>query len=177
VGFVSGQTAALQAAISDYAIEHGMGDKVSVSEIDEGISIKITTDDILFAPGRARLIDTGLLERVAESLRGSTGILEIRGHTDDQNPDGALYADNFELSVARAMAVVGFMREAGIDEARLRVAGAAAYEPIVPNDTDANRAKNRYVEIRLRETGQDAAVPTEAPAAIPTLTPIIGDQP
>jgi chemotaxis protein MotB len=180
-GFVSGQTAALQAAITDYAIQHGLGDKVSVSEVDEGISIRITTDDILFAPGRARLIDTGLLERVAQSVRGTIGVVEIRGHTDDQNPDGALYADNFELSVARAMAVLAFLREAGIAETRLRVSGAAAYEPIAANDSDTNRAKNRYVEIRLRETAGlgvvDGAIPTEAPIAIPTLTPIIGDQP
>ncbi|MEI7744882.1 MAG: flagellar motor protein MotB [Chloroflexota bacterium] len=172
VGFVSGQTSAFKAAIKDYAIEHGLGDKVSITEIDNGISLKITTDNLLFAAGRARLLDTELLGRISESLRGIPGVIEVRGHTDDQSPNGALFANNFELSVARAMAVMAFLREAGIDEGRMRIAGAAQYEPIVANDTEANRARNRYVEIRVQENVSASPSPT-ADSFLPTLEPVV----
>lgn len=175
VGFVSGQTAALQAAIRDYAISHGLDGDVTVSEIDEGVSIKITAG-VLFAPGRARLLDTyvGLLARTAESLIPTQGVITVIGHTDDQSPDGALYADNFELSVARALTVLDFLREAGIEESRLRVAGAAEHEPLWPNDSEEHRQKNRYVEIRVR-TDEPAAVQPGVEPTAPSFNPVFGE--
>jgi chemotaxis protein MotB len=175
VGFMSSQTTALQAAIEDYAISHGLEGEVSVSEVDEGVSIKITAG-VLFAPGRARLLDAyvGLLETTASSIVPTTGVVTVIGHTDDLNPDGALYADNFELSVARALTVLDFLREAGVDEDRLRVSGAAQYEPLHLNDTEAHRAQNRYVEIRVR-----AGAPTEVTPGVepvdPSFNPVFGE--
>ncbi len=178
VGFVSGQTQALKVAIQSYAIEHGLGDKVSVGEVDKGVEIKIETKDLLFAPGRARLLSTDILQRVADSLKPIAGTtVQVWGHTDDQQPTGGLYADNFELSVARAMAVMQFLRGAGIDESRLRVGGAAEYEPVGPNATEEQRARNRYVSI-LVESGPTASGATPAPDIIvPTLEPIVETQP
>jgi chemotaxis protein MotB len=175
VGFVAGQTAALQASIRDYAIEHGLDGQVSVSEVDEGISIKITAS-ILFAAGRARLLPEylDLLSRTAESIRPITGVITVIGHTDDRSPAGALYADNFELSVARALEVMDFLREAGIAESRLRVSGAAQYEPLVPNDTDEHREQNRYVEIRIRTIENPLASPGIA-GGLPSFNPVFGE--
>jgi chemotaxis protein MotB len=172
--FVNGETAALQAAIKDYAVTHGLQGDVSVSEVSEGVSIKITAG-VLFAPGRARLLDEylGLLQRTAESIVPMTGVVTVIGHTDDLSPDGALYADNFELSVARALTVLDFLREAGVGESRLRVGGAAQYEPLYPNDTDTHREQNRYVEIRVRT----ATAPDTTPGASssPSFNPVFGE--
>lgn len=174
VGFVSGQTASLKAAIKDYAVTHGLGGDVSVTAVDEGVSIKITAG-VLFAPGRAKLLDVyvGLLQRTAESIVPLPGVVTVVGHTDDLSPDGALYADNFELSVARAMTVMAFLRESGVAESRLRVAGAAQYEPIFPNDSDEHREKNRYVEIRVRDDSA-TVVPGLEPVA-PSFNPVFGE--
>jgi chemotaxis protein MotB len=175
VGFVSGQTQALRAAIRDYAITHGLDGQVSVTEVDEGVSIKITAG-VLFAPGRARLLPEylGLLQRTAESLAPMAGVVTVIGHTDDLSPDGALYADNFELSVARALTVLDFMREAGVPERRLRVMGAAEHEPLVPNDTDAHREQNRYVEIRVRADDPGGIAPSDD-AAGESFNPVFGE--
>jgi len=174
VGFVSGQTASIRAAIKSYAIEHGLGADVSVEEISEGVSIKIRTENILFAPGRARLTDTELLTRIAATLAGTTGVIEVIGHTDNQAPDGALFADNFELSVARALSVLEFFREAGIDPSRLRVSGADQYEPVASNDTEAERQKNRYVEIRVRDEAASASASPGSDSITPSLNPVFG---
>jgi chemotaxis protein MotB len=172
--FLNGETAALQAAIKDYAIAHGLQGDVSVSEVSEGVSIKITAG-VLFAPGRARLLDEylGLLQRAAESIVPMPGVVTVIGHTDDLSPDGALYADNFELSVARALTVLDFLREAGIDESRLRVSGAAQYEPLYANDTDQHREQNRYVEIRVRTEAAPATSPDAT--ADPSFNPVFGE--
>jgi chemotaxis protein MotB len=175
VGFVSGQTQALQAAIKDYAIEHGLEGQISISEVNEGISIKITAN-ILFAAGRARLLPEylDLLGRTAESIRPVAGVITIIGHTDDQSPAGALYADNFELSVARALEVMRYLREAGIEESRLRVSGASQYEPLFPNDTDEHREQNRYVEIRIKTNEAPGASPgTDGAGA--SFNPVFGE--
>jgi OOP family OmpA-OmpF porin len=70
-------------------------------------------------------------------------VVEIRGHTDDQGDATA----NQVLSEARAAAVVAYLAEAGIDEARMRFLGIGEAEPIASNDTPEGRAENRRVEL------------------------------
>ncbi|MCS7017559.1 MAG: OmpA family protein [Cytophagales bacterium] len=71
--------------------------------------------------------------------------VEISGHTDDIGSDGA----NMELSRKRAQAVVNYLTQNGIDPARLIAKGYGETMPQVPNNSDANRAKNRRIEFKL----------------------------
>jgi flagellar motor protein MotB len=97
-----------------------------------------------------------LLEQVGAALQSSD--LEsfhflVEGHTDDL-PVGrslkSLYFSNWELSAARAAAVVRYLQYGqGIDPARLEVAGLGGYRPLEPNDTPQDRQRNRRVEIVL----------------------------
>jgi len=72
--------------------------------------------------------------------------LEITGHSDD---NGSI-AHNFEWSWRRAEAVAAYLLAAGVAPERMKVEGFGETMPLAPNDSDANRAKNRRIEIRVK---------------------------
>ena len=89
---------------------------------------------------------TATLDEVAGLLKIDRGLkLEISGHTDNTGDK----AHNIKLSEARAQAVVKALTgKYGIDAARLTAKGYGDAKPVAPNDNDANKAKNRRVELR-----------------------------
>ena len=119
-----------------------------------GIS-KLDTD-VLFDSGQAELKPSAerMLEELARVLKSpEAGDLKIMvvGHTDNQRiakkPAREKFPNNFHLSTARALAVADLMRQRGLDEQRLGVAGFGPHQPIAPNVTPQDRRKNRRVEI------------------------------
>lgn len=88
------------------------------------------------------------VERITQVLARVPGKLSIEGHTDDVPMSGPRFRSNWELSAGRAAAVAtAILSQGKIDAKRLHVQGYADTQPIAPNDTDADRAKNRRVEI------------------------------
>jgi len=75
--------------------------------------------------------------------------LTIVGHTDSTGSDRV----NNPLSVERAQSVRDYLSARGVSPQRVEVAGRGEREPIADNNTEAGRAKNRRVEIYLREPG------------------------
>jgi flagellar motor protein MotB len=75
--------------------------------------------------------------------------LMVSGFTDDLPMRGALrtYQDNWELSTQRALTVVRGLVASGVPGDALFAAGFGENHPIVPNDTEENRRKNRRVEV------------------------------
>ena len=73
----------------------------------------------------------------------------VEGHTDSQPIGGHQYPSNWELSGARAGAVVRDFQANGVLARRMSVAGYANQEPIATNSTSEGRAKNRRVEVVL----------------------------
>jgi outer membrane protein OmpA-like peptidoglycan-associated protein len=101
-------------------------------------------------------------------------VLMISGFTDDlQIRGGPLrpYQDNWELSVQRSVTVVRALIEAGVSQDALFAAGFGQNHPVVPNDNDGNRAKNRRVEIapvpRPRALGASRQ-PVDSSSALPS---------
>lgn len=83
------------------------------------------------------------LQQLYEMLAGNPELrIRIVGHTDDVGTD----EDNQVLSEGRAQSVRQAMIERGIDPARIEAEGRGEKEPVVPNTSDENRAKNRRVE-------------------------------
>ena len=78
----------------------------------------------------------------------------VYGHTDDVQlgPSKDKWQDNLELSAQRALAVVRYLKDRGVNPARLVAAGCGEYRPVVPNSSAANRDKNRRVEIYALDT-------------------------
>ena len=79
-------------------------------------------------------------------------ILRIDGHTDKHPVSGAgQFKSNWELSSARAIAVVQYLMSKGIPPDRLAAAGFAEYQPIDPGDDEEALARNRRIELKLTE--------------------------
>jgi chemotaxis protein MotB len=125
--------------------------RVEVSELKGKLTVKMK-DKILFASGSATVGQDGrvALRKVAEALRGVQGrVIRIEGHTDDVPTGGGAFPSNWELSAARALAVVRYLQENGVDPSRLAGAGYGQYQPIAPNDSPEGRSQNRRIEIVL----------------------------
>jgi chemotaxis protein MotB len=178
-GIVGDQTKSIKAVVNDYAIREGLGNGISVEQVPEGIAIRIEST-LLFQPGRARLAEGSLatLEKIAQTIGAETQDQSIRivGHTDDTSTAGALYADNFELSTARAMSVMRFLVDAGIGASRMRVEGDGQYSPLLPNTSEENRAKNRRVDILILYPPEVSAPTSTAGTGVtPSLNPVFGE--
>lgn len=93
-----------------------------------------------------------VIARVIDELRDGAYMLRIEGHTDDVPIQTSRYPSNWELSTARAGAVVAYLiRELHFAPERLSAAGYAEFHPLVPNDSPANRARNRRIDIVVIE--------------------------
>jgi type VI secretion system protein ImpK len=123
---------------------------VSVKD-EEGRSVVTLRGDGLFAPGSAAISQRYLpvLERVAIALNSVPGQVKVTGHTDDQPIRSVRFPSNWHLSKERALSVMRILTEKGTLQSRLSAEGRADAEPIALNDTPADRARNRRVEITL----------------------------
>ncbi len=123
---------------------------------EESASATITLrGDGLFASGSAR-VEAGylpLLERIAQALAQVPGQVVVTGHSDDIPIRSLNFQSNWELSRARAAEVVKVLAAAMHAPGRLLAEGRADTEPLAPNDSAANRARNRRVEIALLAGG------------------------
>jgi chemotaxis protein MotB len=99
--------------------------------------------------GQRQLTDLAhtLLDLAREIPPDVNWILRIDGHTDDVPIKSALFPSNWELSVARALAVVKFLIAQGVPPERLAAAGFGQFQPIDPAHTVEARARNRRIEL------------------------------
>jgi type VI secretion system protein ImpK len=123
---------------------------VSVTELGDRAIVRIRGDN-LFESGSAAINPQfqPVLGRVAEALRSVAGAVVVSGHTDDRRMLSARFPSNWDLSKARADAVVSMLAPALGDPGRLRSEGRADREPVAPNDTAEHRALNRRVDITV----------------------------
>lgn len=85
-------------------------------------------------------------------LMQKTGKIEVQGHTDDLPIRSSRFRSNWDLSSARAVSVaMELMRGGDIPARRFEVSGFADTVPLAPNDSRENRARNRRVEILIKQ--------------------------
>lgn len=117
----------------------------------EGRALIISLNEAgFFAPGDAAVRDAEALAAVdalAATLAGESAPVRVEGHTDSLPISNARYPSNWELSAARASAVLSRFAAAGVTPARLSIAGYAGERPVAPNDTPQGRALNRRVDV------------------------------
>lgn len=110
-------------------------------------------EGILFPSGKAELKPEGqaVIEQVTDILKSVPGrAFQVAGHTDNiPLGRGGRYKSNWELSTARALAVLKVMVERGMETKRVSAAGYAETDPVETNETAEGRAKNRRTEIVL----------------------------
>jgi chemotaxis protein MotB len=141
----------IQAQVESYAKLHGFSGLLQTSIDQRGLVIRLLTDKVLFDSGHAELKASGnpiMLEvtRLLATTKFSNQI-RVEGNTDNVPISGGEFLSNWELSTARANAVLEFFIHHGVSESRMAVAGYADRNPIAPNDSDAGRALNRRVDV------------------------------
>ena len=99
-----------------------------------------------------------LMTRIARATAPTPHAIRIEGHTDDVPIRTSRYSSNWELSTARASAVVAFLvKTAAFPPERLSAAGYGEFHPRVANDTPANRARNRRTDIVILDSAGSLA--------------------
>lgn len=132
----------------------------------EGVEIVgdrfVFSSEVLFERGSADLGIEGRAQiaQVAQVIREIRGeipegidwILRVDGHTDNVPLGGGRYADNWELSQARALSVVQYMiNSQDIPPNRLAANGFGEFQPVDNEDSDEARARNRRIELKFTE--------------------------
>jgi chemotaxis protein MotB len=128
------------------AIKQG---KVSIELERRGLVISIREAGS-FPSGSADLPPEtrAMLAEIAEPLREVGNFVRIEGHTDDTPIHTSRFSSNWELSTARATAVVALLiQELRLAPERLSAAGYSQYHPRAANDSAESRARNRRVDI------------------------------
>jgi len=108
--------------------------------------------DVLFDEGKTDIKPDGktAITEVAAALKGvSARRFQVAGHTDTLPVHNKVFPSNWELSTARAVAVVKLLVEKGVKADSLSAAGYAEFDPTQSNGTDKGRAKNRRIEVVL----------------------------
>jgi len=143
--------------------EEDLNQYVEAESIEESVTVERRGDEIvigfqdgvLFDSGKAQIKAGAIptLSTMGEHLKtymdqGYT--LRIEGHTDNMPISNTQFPSNWELSSARAIAVMRFyLEEMNFDVSKVSCLGWAEYHPIASNDTSEGRAMNRRVEIKM----------------------------
>ncbi|GJM14460.1 MAG: flagellar motor protein MotB [Pseudohongiella sp.] len=108
-----------------------------------------------FRPGSADLAPNyyPILGRVREVIAKREGVVSVEGHTDNSAMGNARFRSNWDLSALRAVSVAQeLFVDNVLDPRRFAVAGFSDTRPLVENNSEANRARNRRVEIIIRQS-------------------------
>lgn len=142
-------------------IESSLKDQIATKDIEvvetENQVKMILVDKILFESGSVEVSDEGkaLLMIIAKSIRDSKSQnIIVEGHTDNKPISGRLqqrFPSNWELSAARAAAVVRFLQLNGkLPAEHFSVHGYSFHRPLATNVTEEGRSQNRRIEIILK---------------------------
>ncbi len=131
-------------------------------EIDNMVSLNYTSQyveltiqgSILFDSGKTEIKEDAIpvIDKVGQILESyAGGTIDIEGHTDNvPMSGGGKYANNYELSAGRALAVFYYLTEnTTLEPSKIVHTGRGQYDPIADNTTDEGRARNRRVEIKI----------------------------
>lgn len=128
-----------------------MGLSENITVIDKENVVIFRVDSlILFDSGKADLKDSGklIIEKMGIIFKEIKTDILVQGHADDRPISTAIFPSNWELSTKRATNVVKYLAEkSGVEQKYFTATGNAEFKPIVSNDTEYNRQKNRRIDI------------------------------
>ncbi len=134
-------------------------------EVIEDGSAKIEQDDnwltiefrsgLLFDSGSAvtRNVTKSVLKKVIGTIAPANNYVHVRGYTDDQGINNEQFQSNWQLSSARASAIVQELQVLNVEPQRLAIEAYGQYRPKVENVDAQSRAKNRRVVIAISKFG------------------------
>ena len=125
---------------------------------------------LMFDVGDARLRDDGTaaIDAIGEALRDRDVSVRVEGHTDNAPIHTLRFPSNWELSTARATAVVGHLIETkALAPVRLSAAGYSEYHPLADNGSSDGRALNRRVDVIVVVNGESVPATIGSPPGEP----------
>ncbi len=142
-------------------LQRDFGEDVQLTASGDGYKATVL-GDVLFASGSADLSSEGrsVLGRAARKIKEHfpNAYIEVQGHTDNVPITHSHWDSNMQLSTARAVSVLHFLRdEHGFSERRMRATGYSDTKPVASNETADGRRQNRRAEIVIIPEGSDAA--------------------
>jgi chemotaxis protein MotB len=155
----------LEGALGDESRQH----EVQMRVTPEGLVVSLREVGF-FNSGQAELLQNGhnTLTRIATILGGRGFEIRVEGHTDNVPVHNSRFKSNWELSTARATAVVALLIEQhGFDPLLVSAAGYSEYRPVESNSSERGRAANRRVDLVVvgHVPEKDKLAQTEAPPA------------
>lgn len=122
--------------------------RAKIRQTEKGVVVSLAEAGV-FASGEAEINMEAarLVDALAESLRESEATIRIEGHTDSTPISTARFPSNWELSTARAAAVLSRLISRGVKPARLSAAGYGGEQPVADNSSAEGRAANRRVDV------------------------------
>ena len=137
-------------------IEHAFSEEINENAIDivvfdDSVMIRVREADA-FPSGQAEIQRQfiPILEKLETVLEQTNGTVIVAGHTDNIPISNLRYPSNWVLSAARAASVVHYLSEVkSVDSTRLEIRAYSDTQPVADNETFANRAKNRRIEINI----------------------------
>lgn len=151
----------IQRQLEEYAQLNGLDTSVHIFQEERGLVISLN-DTVLFAKGKADLTPKAqaVIAKVGGMLATIPNQVRIEGHTDNLPINTPEFPSNWELSTARATNVLRFLLEQShLAPERLSASGYGEYRPVAANDTEANRAKNRRVDIVIVKSKYESVEP------------------
>jgi chemotaxis protein MotB len=148
----------VQQAITTQAALAGFSSNLQTKLDERGLVVTVVTDEVVFGSGSAEFGGSGaaILGVVGQALASVDNDILVEGHTDNVPISTAAFPSNWELSSARANAVVRHFEATNhLAAGRLQSSGFADTRPIDTNDTVDGRARNRRVEV-IVESDADA---------------------
>lgn len=139
----------MASALEAYLVKQGFQNKVALSITQRGLVISLKEAGF-FDSGSAKLKPDSIptLRGLAEGLQQYANRFRVEGHTDSQPIRSSQFRSNWELSTARATNVIHFLVDsAAFAPEALSAVGYGEFQPLAPNDTPEQRAKNRRVDI------------------------------
>jgi len=154
---------ALYEKVQQYMQQNNISALVEMSEDRAEILIRFK-DNVLFESGKADIMPSALpvlsnIAAVLKTYQSQIGGVRIEGHTDNVPIHTAAFPSNWELSTARAIAVLRyFIEEKGLPPQIFSAVGYGEYHPVASNNTIEGRAKNRRVDIVITRVSTSQSV-------------------
>lgn len=135
-------------------LEHGLGSELKAGKIGlklEGRGLVISLREATFFASGDDTVAPGsdaILAKIAAEIQKFNNPIRLEGHTDSRPIHNSRFRSNWELSVARSIAMLELLEQKfGIATERLSVAGYAENAPVESNETEDGRARNRRVDL------------------------------
>lgn len=128
---------------------------VTVTGDERWLQIELSAE-VLFESGGVKLSEPAseIVSDLAAALAPHNNVIQVEGFTDNVPISSTIFASNWELSAARAAAVVKLLADYEIDPGRMAAVGYGEYQPTATNTSDEGRTKNRRIVLMVSTQDQ-----------------------